>query len=166
MEKAAVIAEKNLKQDELHVCSSKKQYVKGGKVFECVKLASYFEDGQWWCGWHAPSVLGKRAEQRREYCRKKHGGTPVTVVAVPPAEVAAEPKSNGHESDFNYASKKGNIMSQMGRLGRGEVELKAAQKEVRDIKHKRDATDDALKGLAIIKNGQKDIVEKVLASVR
>jgi hypothetical protein len=82
-----------------------------------------------------------------------------------------------------YNTNQGNIMSQMARLRRGEIrtkaagpvlsryrkmleaELKATQSKAKEIKQKIGAADDALNALDAISKGEKDIVEKVMASV-
>jgi hypothetical protein len=113
--------------------------------------------------------------------KPKKAATPATA-PVPPA--APEVKRNGHKHQQRYNNKQGNIMSQMARLSRGEIKAKSArpvltrykelveeklkvkQSEVKELKQKLGAAEDALNALDIIEQGEKDIVEKVLAVVR
>jgi hypothetical protein len=81
-------------------------------------------------------------------------------------------------------SSRGGIMSQVARLFRGEIrtakarsilisyrgmleyDLKESQSKTKDIKHSLGVVDEALRELDVIQQGEKAVVEKVLAAVK
>jgi len=105
---------------------------------------------------------------------------PATKISV----VTVEEKPQKVRPPQVYNSSKGNIMSQMARLYRGELhpssaapvlsrykemleaDLKATQSKAKEIKKKIEVTDEALHELDVIHQGEKAAVDKVLASVR
>lgn len=119
----------------------------------------------------------KAIEEARSGSSADTAAPPIVILEKPQPVSAKRPAQT-------YNNMKGNIMSQMGRLNRGEIKTRAARPvisrykemlesevkvklgEVRELKHKISAADDALNALDIIEKGEKDIIEKVLASVR
>lgn len=119
----------------------------------------------------------------------KNGKKAVPAATPAPSQVQPEPpiatKSNGHKQSVVYDNQhRGNLALQLLRLKRGELrpqtvktviqrykamleyDLDKAQKQARDTKHSLEMVNDALLQLDVIQQGEKAVVDKVLAAVR
>ncbi|MFA5376728.1 MAG: hypothetical protein WC455_13350 [Dehalococcoidia bacterium] len=103
--------------------------------------------------------------------------------AISGHDIAQEVDHKGEVTAANYSGRKANVMSWMAKLRRGQVrqestqkilksykavleyDLKKSQAETKGIKRKLEVIDDALKGMEIIDQGQKEIVNKIAAAL-
>ena len=178
LEKAAQIAEKSLLSDKMSYKLTPEQKVDivrrlkaGAKVSEIAADNCVSDE----------TIYGIRRQIGIHGSSHKKSKAVLKVEAVLPANPLRDTKQRSAPFDKN---RKGNVMSQMGRLGRGEIKLHAAksvlssykqmlegdlkvtQSKARELKQKISAADDALNALDAISKGEKDIVEKVMASVK
>lgn len=137
---------------------------------------------------YAPSAVYsfkyKHTKGIRAAQKVKKSAPPAADPPGPAAGAKTEKNDNKPElNSSNYANKKGNILSQMGRLRRGiikpqqargvmssykkvlEYELKLRQGEIKAIKCKLAATDEALRQLDIVQQGEKAAVDNLFTAV-
>lgn len=188
MEKAVVIAEKSLERDaplklktgaiaESYHAEVLRRLAAGDKPGDIAKSFGY-----------APSAVYsfkyKHTKGIRVAQRVKKSAPPAADQPGPAAGAKTEKNDNKPElNSSNYANKKGNILSQMGRLRRGiikpqqargvmlsykqvlEYEIKLKQSEIKTIKGKLAATDEALRQLDIVQQGEKAAVDNLFTAV-
>jgi hypothetical protein len=188
MEKAVVIAEKSLEREvplklktgaiaESYHDEVLRRLAAGDKPGDIAKDIGYAPSAVY--SFKYKHTKGIRAAQRVKKA------APPAADPPGPAAVAKTEKNNDKPelNNSNYANKKGNILSQMGRLRRGiikpqqargvmssykkvlEYELKLRQSEIKAIKHKLAATDEALRQLDIVQQGEKAAMENLFTAV-